>query len=241
MENKNNWEGFWRNEFRIKEVENEDDLYFQVGKTLNKKPIEKEVFDKLTKNIIDKLQLTTDDVLLEMCCGNGLCTYELKDNAKQIIAVDFAPHLIESAKKYKAADNISYTLASVFDFLKDFKSNFDVIPLKYLMNDAISNFEPENLRQVLESVIEISGGKFIFLITGAPNDDLKWNFYNTEERKQRYIDNNAKGDTRNDGVGRWWTPQEIKELCESLNLDVAVENLPEDVSNFRMDFLISSK
>lgn len=240
MSNFYDWENFWKN-WRNKQVENEEDLYFQVGKTINKKPVEKEIFDLINRHIMDVLDLTPNDTLVELCCGNGLCTYEFKDSARQIMAVDFAPHLIEAAKKFKSAPNITYALGDVFTFLSTFNEHWDVHPTKFLMNDSLAYFTPDDLGKMLSSIIRISGGNFAFLLRGVPNDQLKWNFYNTEERKQRYLENKAKGDETNDGLGRWWSPDEVHALCDSLGLSGIVSNQAPPISDYRMDILISSK
>jgi SAM-dependent methyltransferase len=233
-----NWENFWK-EWRTKTVETEEDLYFQVGKTINKKPIEKEIFNGLTRKITNLLRLTSSDILVELCCGNGLSTYELKDYVKKIIAVDFSPHLIETAIKYKSADNISYVLMGVFDFLEHYE--WDVLPSKFLMNDSLAYFNPEDLKKMLSYISDLSKGDFIFLLTGAPNDDLKYKFYNTDERRQMYLENIANGDTTNSGLGRWWKPEEIKEIISLAGLNCTIQNQPIDVSNYRMDIIITNK
>ena len=240
MEQFATWEDFWKN-YRTKEVESEDDLYFQVGRTIQKKPISKDLLDALIQNIIKTLALTPTDTLVELCCGNGLCTYELHDHAEQIIAVDFAPHLIETAKQYKQAQNIDYRLASVFDFLDSFCDEWKITPHKFLMNDAIANFSTADLEKILRQIAKISGGTFVALFTGAPNDELKWNFYDTEERKELYKENVAKGDFMNHGIGRWWNPQDIKDACDRLGLGCAIKNQELPFSNYRMDILIKSK
>ncbi len=237
MEHFIGWENFWK-EWRNKDIETENDLYFQVGKTVHNKPIEKEIFDRINEGIVHTLDLSEEDILVELCCGNGLCTYEFRDKVKQIMAVDFAPHLIEAAVKFKSATNISYTLGSVTEFLASLESK-GVHPAKYLMNDSLAYFKPEDLKEILTLISGVARGAFKFLIRGVPNDLLKWNFYNTDERKQRYHEYVAKGDITNDGLGRWWSPAEIEQICHTLGLDVVIRNQEPPVSNYRMDILIS--
>ena len=240
MEHTKGWEDFWK-EWRTDKAETEEDLYIQVGKTNNKKPIRKEIFDLVNQHIAAILSLQPDDVFVELCCGNGLCTYEFRNMVQQIIAVDFAPHLIEAAKEFKQAPNITYCLGSVFDFLEEFKDNWPgVTPTKFLMNDSLAYFTPAGLKTILEHLADISGNNFTFLIRGVPNDLLKWNFYSTEEWKARYYENQKKPDNTNDGLGRWWTPQEIEEVCSSLGLEHAIQDQPAAISNFRMDIIIGS-
>jgi hypothetical protein len=240
MQQYDTWEEFYK-VYRHKEVETETDLYYQVGKTINKKPIDKEIFDLINENITKDLQLSNTDILVELCCGNGLCTYEFKDQVQQIIATDFAAHLIEAANKFKLAPNISYTLGSALDFLNEFKSKWDVVPNKYLMNHSIPHFTPTDLADILKAIVNISGTEFTFLITGAPDVDRLGNFYNTEERWQKYKDNIASGNFINDGMGRWWTAAEFEEVSAELGLACKVYAQDPRESNYRLDILISGK
>lgn len=83
------------------EVQTEDDLYLQVARTVNRKPITKEAFDKIIEQINEDLALSAEDVLVDFCCGNGLFTYELKDKVKQIIGIDFSQPIIDTANKFR--------------------------------------------------------------------------------------------------------------------------------------------
>jgi len=244
MEQYDKWQEYWDNYLLNKhgkaEVTSEDDLFFQVARTVQKKPVEKIVFDMLVKEIITQLGLKTTDVLIDFCCGNGLFTYELRNDAQQIIGVDFSAQIIEAAKRFKSAPNITYCLGGIIDFLKRFKTDFPgLAPDKYLMNDALAYFNTADLELMLRHIAELSPAGFDFALRGVPDDELKWTFYNTEERKQRYLDNVKKGDLTNDGLGRWWSKDEVNEVCSKLNLKCEIMNLTLPGSEYRMDIVIS--
>ena len=244
MEQFDNWQTFWDkfllDRYGKEEVQTEDDLYFQVARTVNRKPVEKEVFDKIIEHIISGLSLSPNDILVDFCCGNGLFTFELKDKVKQIIGVDFSQNIIDTANKFKPAANITYCLGSVTEYMKTFSESWPgVKPSKYLMNDSLAYFTPPDLETMLRSIVKASA-EFRFLIRGVPNDQLKWNYYNTEERKQVYYANIAKGDLTNDGLGSWWAPEEITAICKGLNLKCIIQNQQLPVSDYRMDVIISN-
>ncbi len=240
MEQFNNWEDFWKKWHNVA-VKTEADLYYQVAKTINKEPIKKEIFDLINKSIAEILKLDKNETLIELCCGNGLCTYEFGKICKQVIAVDYSPHLIETAKQHKGAPNITYHRANVLDFLKELKKDTSIEPTKYLMNDSLAYFEPKDLEEILQLMIEISGKGLVFLIRGVPNDEIKWNYYNTPERRQFYEDLQAKGDFTNAGMGKWWQPAEIQGVCDRLKLNYKIQNQVPPISNYRMDILITGK
>jgi hypothetical protein len=233
------WEKFWQ-EWRNKEIENEQDLFFQVGRTTEKKPMEKELFDEANNEIATILRLHKDDTLVDLCCGNGLCTYEFRNLVDQVIAVDFSQQMIDAAIKFKSAPNITYRLDDVHHFLGYFHENWSVHPSKFLMNGGLPYFSPADLQQILERIKKISNGNFIAYFTLVTNDELKWNFYNTDERKQRYLDNIASGNIVNDGIGRWWKASEIDEICGQLQLKCKMINQKPQFSDYRMDVIISS-
>jgi hypothetical protein len=238
-----NWLDYWRNYLRNKhgksEVISEEDLYLQVARTVNRKPIDRVSFERIVDNIRLTLDLQPHDTLVDLCCGNGLFTYEMKDKVSRIIAVDFADEIIETARKLKPAYNIDYCLSEVQSFLSAFKTRFpDVIPEKYLMNDSIAYFSLEEIRQMLIEMKNISIHGFIASFRGAPNDALKWNYYTTDEWKAKYFKSLESGDQTHDGLGRWWHMDEIHTVCNDLSLTCVITNQPEYLSNYRTDILI---
>lgn len=239
-----NWKGYWDNYLFHKhakqEVQTEDDLFFQVARTVNRKPISDKAFRLIIETIQERLELNTNDILVDMCCGNGLFTYELHNDVKKIIGIDFSSPIIEAANKFKSSENISYCLGSVVEFLQNFHDYFpDLRPNKYLMNDSIAYFSPADFENILTSICNISPEHFKCLFRGAPAEDLKWNFYNTEERKQRYYHNIETGDLTNDGLGRWWQQEEITGICEKLGLRASITTQHPTISDYRVDIEIS--
>lgn len=240
----NNWHSFWEN-YRNIDAKSEEDLFVQVGKTISQQPIKREIFEEMIAKIIQDLELDSTDYILDMCCGNGLISYELAALVEQVVGVDFAEHLIEAAEKFKSKENIIYKKGDVTQPIEHlirkarntrYKAKN---PNKYLMNDALAYFNPKSLSEIIDNICVVcSKDQFRFLLTGIPNDRLKWNFYNTTARKQKHLENVNQGDTTNDGLGRWWDPSEIENLCIERNLKIKIRNQPEVLSNYRMDALI---
>ena len=48
------------------------------------------------------------DVLLHLCCGNGLVTAQLSALCGAIVSVDYSSDLVQIAKHTNSADNIMY-------------------------------------------------------------------------------------------------------------------------------------
>ena len=243
MDRFDDWQDYWDkylfNRYGKDEVKTEDDLYLQVARTQNRNPVVKEVFEKIIERIDIDLGLDKQDILVDFCCGNGLFTFELKDKVARIIGIDFSQKIIDTANKFKQAMNITYRLGTVLNFISSFSLVFPgVQPTKFLMNDSLAYFNKVELEEILEKVKMITG-KFKFLLRGVPDDELKWNYYNTTERKQFFADLLAKKDITNDGLGTWWNKADIIMVCDKLGLDYLITEQKLPVSDFRIDVLIS--
>jgi SAM-dependent methyltransferase len=231
------WFTFWRN-YGPETVLTEEDLYKQVGLTIGKKPIGKDLFEKIVNHIRFLLDLSRKDELLDLCCGNGLISYELAENIDKLIGIDFVPHNIHTAIEHKSRNNIKYFVGDVVTPLHNLIGTNE-FPNKYLMNGSLSYFEPKEFEIILRNIIEHMCDKpFEFLLTAVPNYDLKWNFYNTPERVMKHIENETKIWNANDGLGRWWRPEEVFEVCSFFGIRPIIRNQKPGLSNYRMDILI---
>lgn len=234
------WKDFWI-KYRNLEARNEDDLFVQVGKTVKQQPISRATFQRMVERIVALLQLTQGDYLMDFCCGNGLVTYELAPSVSRVMAVDFAEHLVTTARQMKSHANISYHVGEVAGFLEACTLQ-QPKPSKFLMNDSLAYFDPDELRKIVLNIqLCLANLPFRFLITGIPNSELKSNFYNTPERRARQQHNEKSSDNTNDGLGRWWNAKEILLICEQCGLEVQIENQPAEISNYRMDALIFAR
>jgi hypothetical protein len=235
-----NWHEFWSG-YCKGEVKNEHDLFVEVGKTVAKEPISQAAFDLSIDLVRRDLELNGSDRLLELCCGNGLMTLRLAPFVREIRAVDFAQHLIDSARKFRNVANVQYVCAEAAGYISELAANETFVPSKILLSDALGYFEPDALASVLASASKLTTHKLIFAATGIPCDDLKWNFYNTPERVRRYEENQRLASNSNDGIGRWWRREELERLARDQDLNLVIKDQPTELSNFRVDAIFRSR
>ncbi len=234
---------FWQtyfNGYGPERAVSEEDLYKQVGQTVNKRPISNELFKRTLENIDELLKLSSEDHVVDLCCGNGLISYELAQHVAYVTGIDFSLRNISTAMEWKSAKNITYVLGDVTESLSGL-IGARTFPGKFLMNGSLGYFKPAELDIILSNIVQhMADHTFCFLLSTIPNFDLKWNFYNTPERVVAHLENEKQHENTNDGLGRWWRREEIEDICSRHGLQVQVTNEPFDLYNYRMDALVKS-
>ena len=228
------WKTFFNN-YRQIEIKSDQDLYFQVGKSVAGKPISEEDFKSVIDDVKSKLQFSIEDKVLDLCCGNGVLTFEIAKTTTKVIGIDFSEPFIKNAQKYKYSSNIDYICNDVLE-VKNILSSINFVPNKILMHGSLAYFNSEQLGSLLAQLSQISSDNFTFLASSVPNNDKKWLFYNTIYRKFDYILNSVilKKDK---GIGNWWNKKNIETLCKKHFLNVKI--VTNNSSIYRMDILIS--
>jgi cyclopropane fatty-acyl-phospholipid synthase-like methyltransferase len=206
----------------------------QVGKTVNGLPISDEEFETIVHNIIATLDLDANDSVLDLCCGNGLITRVLSEHCKAISGVDFSQRLIEVARKYNAAANISYHCGSILDP--------DVLPSlasfnKAYMYEALQHFRRKDLPEILSKIFSPDSSIELLMLGSVPELALRWRFYNTFTRKLNWLTRTLHG---REAIGTWWSRRNILEACTWAGVRAEFMDQPHGLytAHYRMNVLI---
>lgn len=222
-------------EYYTERASKSSDLYWQVGKAIGGKPVEKKYLDMITSSIGSALRLKKTDTVLDIGSGNGLVTRQVADRAAYVYGVEQNKLLYENALANSAGKNITYINSSVFNI--DLMSiNFD----KAYMYEVIQHIRYKELPTFMEIVAEqVSRGVPLF-VGGIPDEVKKWEFYNSKQRRCEHIKSLM---VSGDPVGTWFHKDHLIYLGESHGLRVNI--LPqEDVlytSHYRFDCLFESR
>jgi cyclopropane fatty-acyl-phospholipid synthase-like methyltransferase len=94
------------------------DFQSQVMRTPHGKPVGEDQVALIVAGIKRNLQLEANDILLDLCCGNGVITDRIFAGCRGGVGVDFTPYLVEVAQRnfqqppartFRLADALEYT------------------------------------------------------------------------------------------------------------------------------------
>ncbi|MFN4082846.1 MAG: class I SAM-dependent methyltransferase [Bacteroidia bacterium] len=220
------WKNFWN------KYAQSNNLLQQVGRTLNGKNLSDEILIKTTNYIIEKLEITKEKNVLDVCCGNGLITKQIAHYCNEITGVDFSEKLIETAIKNKKL-NTTYICENALEF--SLNQTFDVIFIAFSFQYFESNNEAATLIKNCLNHLK-NGGKL--LLTDVPDANKFFSFYNTTIKLISYIVQILKNKNK---MGRFWHKKEILNLCDSLGVkgEIIKQQYWQPYHHYRFDILIT--
>lgn len=171
------WVKFWNDE-RILQRGN---MQQQVGRTINKVPIDDARWDYTLAQIDNILKVGPDDHLLDLGAGNGLISKPFSKKCRSVTAVDISSGLLNQIDR-KEFPNIDVVIgdARTVQFAERSFS-------KGAMYTVLQHFTEKETIHIFESVHTwlVPGGTF--LIGDIPDVDRLWTFFNTPERVNAYF------------------------------------------------------
>lgn len=203
------WKTFWNTD----PLNYKDNEYMkQVGYTVNGQPISDLLFRQILSEISQHLQLSPDDVVLDLCCGNGLVTKEIAKISRSVVGVDYSTPLINIARKEHQPDNVRYLQMSVLDLTPE-AIGHDEPFTKVYMYGALQHFRPDELLTILTTILELSRDEVIILFGSVPDKSRLWKFYNTAARRFDFIKRTLEG---REAIGTWWDKRLIQRICDRM-------------------------
>ena len=228
-----NWKDFWG---KFPDQFAKDEFIKQVGKTVQGQPISSEQLDQLILEVVQKLDLKADDVVLDLCCGNGLITSAIAKKCQSIFGVDFSKPMIEIAREYHNSINTKYLNMSVLDItLENLQSTKSFT--KIYMYEGLQYFQEDQLSHLMQALLALSSERVIILFAGVPDMDKIREFYDTPERQLEYETRKRQG---TEAVGTWWEKSFIRQVCGDYGLqcDFLSQHQLSHTAHYRFDVRI---
>jgi len=216
------WERYWNEEPKKFA---EKDFLKQVGKTENGHSVQKESVDRIVHQLLDGLDMTEDDIVLDLCCGNGLITHRVSRHCDKIVGVDFSERLIEIAQEHHGAANICYVHSSVLTLTPKMFAGTGRFTKVY-MYEGLQHFNEDEVLLVLRVLQQVTLEGAPVYLGSVPDKDRIWLFYNTPVRRNTYFRRKSEG---REAIGTWWDREVLRDIakeekyhCEFINQDAAL-------------------
>lgn len=233
-----NWKSFWQ-QYRLLDIKSNEDLLYQVGKTIGGNVISEENFEILVNEVVEQLGLTSADNLLDLCCGNGVLTKAMAPYVNKVIGVDFSEPYIKNANKYCLTENTEYILHDVNDLtrLRD-KLQSEGIN-KVLIYDALAYFDRQELKNLIHTLCSILPGESQIMLASVLDRRKMWAFFNTPARKWNYFFN-IKLLGKSKGLGTWWKINTFQRIAHELGLKYRIipQNPHLHTAHYRMNVML---
>lgn len=208
-----------------------DDFWGQVRRTLNGEPLPKEQLDMIINSIRKGLCLKQDDVLLDLCCGNGRLGFEYFDEVKSYTGVDISSILIEIAKKnFERSLTHIFLLKDVIEYCAD-----EICPEKYtklLCYGSVQFLSETQLRRIFTLLSERFGNLQKLFIGAVPDKDKADVFF--KDREYLPVNNHLSH------LGQWYTKHGFDEIARACGWKMEILEMPSTFyqSGFRFNAVL---
>jgi len=194
-----------------------DELYRQVERTVGGKPVSPDEIELLTEAITQRLNLGRDDVLLDLCCGNGLITARLSPLCRAVVGADYTIELIQTARERQPMPNTVYLHRAADDL---HPTDFPVgPPTKVCMNGGLQYLTEALTKRVLRSLRALARQDLVIFFTDVPDAAKLDAFYNTPERRAEFEWRRAAA---TEPMGTWWDRDHLRGLMQSANYAASI-------------------
>jgi 2-polyprenyl-3-methyl-5-hydroxy-6-metoxy-1,4-benzoquinol methylase len=213
----------------------QENPFAQVGRGGGKNLQDEDQLDAIVQHIVNTLSLTQDDVLLDMCCGNGLLTSRLSKYCKKVVGVDFSEVLIQHARiNFPSIDFICADALQLDPNLFSVQ-RFDKVNL-YFSFQYFDSFEKG--KKVIEGVLPLLSSSGKILLGDIPDREYFFSYYNSLIKIGHLIKKMLKD--KND-MGKFWSEDELMVICNQLDIKGEKRSQPRQLpyAYYRMDFVLS--
>ncbi|KTD33987.1 class I SAM-dependent methyltransferase [Legionella israelensis] len=216
-----------------------DDFWGQVKRTVNGKPISEEQIKMIVQAVTTGLKLQTEDILLDLCCGNGALSFLLFESCKGGTGVDFSEYLISIARnnfvKSSHHNCISYILQDVVDFCQN-----PIMPQKYTKALCYGSFAYLEYNKAEKMLLYLKNNfpnlKRVF-IGNCPDKEKMDSFFSDKT----YVPGIES--VPDSPIGIWRTQKEFVSLAESCGWQIIIKKMPSNyyASHYRYDVLLKNE
>lgn len=223
---------YWKRYWATNNIIKRKNPQAQVGRTINKIPVSQPIWEYTLEFISSKIKLNKNDVILDLCAGNGLIAIPFSVKCKSVTAVDISKPLLNRINTdiYKNIIKIKSDILSIDFPDKSFN--------KVILYFALQHFNEKESLIIFKKVYNWLTDKGVFYIGDVPDADKIWQYFNTKDREKAYFESII--DER-PIIGSWFTKEFIIKAALHLNYSsVKIVKQPVNLvnSHYRFDVIL---
>jgi ubiquinone/menaquinone biosynthesis C-methylase UbiE len=209
-----NWQQFWHRQ------SDESHPLEQVGRKGGLIHQEETFLIGYAAYIAEKMALTKDDVLLDVCCGNGLLTQYFAPYCKQVVGVDFSERHITYALQHFASTNLSFyngnalALNAVSE-LKKYRFTQSTLCFSFQYFETVSSG-----LLVVEQIMNMLPDNGQLYLADVPNREKWFMYYDTPMKILRLMKQML---LQQNDMGKFWSVEEldfIAKKCKAEGVEI---------------------
>lgn len=210
-----------------------DDFWGQVKRTVNGQPVSEAQIEMIVAAVLQGLDIKNDDVLMDLCCGNGALSRFFFEKCQGGLGVDFSQALIDVAKQnFEKLPHQEYRLADVVEFTKSppRPERFT----KILCYGSFAYLEKDAALAVLRNSYDTFRNADTFYIGNCPDKSQLSDFFREKDYTPG-IENEADS-----AIGIWRTKEEFRAMARAAGWSAEFSNMPElfYASKYRYDVIL---
>jgi cyclopropane fatty-acyl-phospholipid synthase-like methyltransferase len=212
----------------------DDDFWGQIRRTVGGKPVSEEQIAMIVQAIRSALNFNSQDVLLDLACGNGALASRMFGDLKSYCGVDFSERLIDIGKKYfeKLPDFI-FEKNGVADYARQEQNPRRFT--KVLCYGSFAYFSEAEAQSVLKALFDVFVNVERIFIGNLPDRDRAIKFYGAEKLNPIELSDHTSQ------IGIWRSQQEFIDLAAGAGWHCRFSKMPEEfyAHHYRYDVLLT--
>jgi cyclopropane fatty-acyl-phospholipid synthase-like methyltransferase len=211
-----------------------DDLWRQVRRTVNGKPVSEEQIAMIVQAIRIKLQLCADDILLDLACGNGALGSYLINDCAMIHGVDWSEYLIEIANsRFAVPDRTTFLVDDAAHYIENepVRTRFT----KVLCYGAFSYFSEADAVRVLSGLARRFANVERVFVGNLPDPARADRFYPAGRDYCKELRDHTAA------IGVWRSESELRDLASMTGWKLEIAMMPRDfyAAHYRFDAVLT--
>jgi SAM-dependent methyltransferase len=211
-----------------------DDFWMQVRRTVRGEPVDEAQIEIIVAALVDGLALARDDIVLDLCCGNGALTDRIFERCRGGLGVDFAENLIDVARaNFERLPDRIYTVGDVVDFAA--ASDDTVRFTKAMCYGSFPYLSDDAARSLLTTVRRRYPGIARFAIGNLP-DKLQLHAFYDPDKYVPGIESDHESP-----IGIWRSEDEFRALAAATGWQAAFHHMPAEfyAARYRYDVVLT--